>query len=47
MGDKDLAREVETALVALPGEERDRLSREGSLRSTRDLLQVGFESPAS
>jgi non-specific serine/threonine protein kinase len=47
MADKDIAREVETALRVLPAEERDRLEREGSVRSSRDLIQIGFEIPAS
>jgi non-specific serine/threonine protein kinase len=42
MAEKDLAREVETALEVLPAEERKRLQREGSARSSRDLMEIGF-----
>jgi non-specific serine/threonine protein kinase len=43
MADKDLAREVEAALEVLPAEEREQLRREGTLRSSRELMQLGFE----
>jgi hypothetical protein len=46
MADKDLAREVEAALEVLPAGEREQLRREGTLRSARELMQIGFESGA-
>ncbi|HXX30251.1 MAG TPA: hypothetical protein VEJ89_05990 [Myxococcaceae bacterium] len=42
MSDKDLAREVETALGRLPDDERDRLVREGGLRLPEELLTLGL-----
>jgi hypothetical protein len=46
MADKDLAREVESALEVLPAGEREQLRQEGTLRSARELMQIGFESAA-
>jgi non-specific serine/threonine protein kinase len=42
MSEKDLAREVEDALEEFSSPERDQLEREGGLRTSEELLTLGF-----